>query len=99
MIGIHRRQFMWGAAAWGLALLLPVWAVAGENVDPKPNIIFIMVDDMGYHDLGCYGSEKILTPNIDKMCAEGIKFTDCYSGSVSMLCRAMARRSSRSSNV
>ncbi len=45
-----------------------------------PNILFIMVDDMGYHDLGCYGSEKILTPNIDKMCAEGIKFTDCYSG-------------------
>ena len=46
----------------------------------KPNIIYIMVDDMGYHDLGCYGSKTILTPNIDRMCSEGMKFTDCYSG-------------------
>ncbi len=60
--------------------LLSGWAVAAENLDPKPNIVFIMVDDMGYHDLGCFGSKKILTPNINKMCAEGMKFTDCYSG-------------------
>lgn len=46
----------------------------------KPNIIFIMVDDMGYHDLGCYGSKTIKTPNLDRMCKEGMKFTDCYSG-------------------
>ena len=46
----------------------------------KPNIIFIMVDDMGYHDLGCYGSKTIKTPNIDRMAKEGIRFTDCYSG-------------------
>ena len=46
----------------------------------KPNIIFIMVDDMGYHDLGCYGSKTISTPNIDRMAKEGIRFTDCYSG-------------------
>ena len=45
-----------------------------------PNIIFIMVDDMGYHDLGCYGSKTIHTPNIDRMAAEGLRFTDCYSG-------------------
>ena len=45
-----------------------------------PNIIFIMVDDMGYHDLGCYGSKTISTPNIDRMAKEGIRFTDCYSG-------------------
>ena len=46
----------------------------------RPNIIFIMVDDMGYHDLGCYGSKTIHTPNIDRMAAEGLRFTDCYSG-------------------
>jgi arylsulfatase A-like enzyme len=46
----------------------------------KPNIIFIMVDDMGYHDLGCYGSKTIRTPNIDRLAAEGLRFTDCYSG-------------------
>jgi arylsulfatase A len=46
----------------------------------KPNIIFIIVDDLGYRNLGCYGSTTIQTPNIDKMCGEGIKFTHCYSG-------------------
>ena len=51
-------------------------AHAGE----KPNIIFIMVDDMGYHDLGCYGSKTIQTPNLDRLAAEGMRFTDCYSG-------------------
>ncbi len=48
--------------------------------DNRPNIIFIMVDDMGYHDLGCYGSKTILTPNIDRLAAEGLRFTNCYSG-------------------
>lgn len=48
--------------------------------DTRPNIIFIMVDDMGYHDLGCYGSKTIQTPNIDRLAAEGMRFTDCYSG-------------------
>ena len=39
-----------------------------------------MVDDMGYRDLGCYGSKTIKTPNIDKLATEGTRFTDCYSG-------------------
>jgi arylsulfatase A-like enzyme len=46
----------------------------------KPNIIFIMVDDMGWADLGCYGSRYIKTTNIDKMADEGIRFTQAYSG-------------------
>jgi arylsulfatase A len=46
----------------------------------KPNILFIIADDLGYRNLGCYGGKVIQTPNIDRMCAEGIKFTDCYSG-------------------
>ena len=50
------------------------------SAERKPNIIFIMVDDMGYHDLGCYGSKTILTPNLDKLAKEGIRFTNCYSG-------------------
>jgi arylsulfatase A-like enzyme len=63
-----------------LALAALVGAEARGAPERKPNIIFIMVDDMGYHDLGCYGSKTILTPRIDRMCAEGIRFTDCYSG-------------------
>lgn len=46
----------------------------------KPNIIFIMVDDMGYADLGCYGGREIATPNIDRMASEGMRFTQAYSG-------------------
>jgi len=69
----HRR-------VWFLAVLLALGVGSAATAADKTNIIFIMVDDMGYHDLGCFGSKTILTPNIDKMCAEGIKFTDCYSG-------------------
>jgi arylsulfatase A len=47
----------------------------------KPNIIFIHADDLGYGDLGAYGQRKFKTPNIDQMAAEGMRFTDYYSGS------------------
>src|SRR2546422_11023076 len=47
----------------------------------KPNIIFILADDLGYGDLGCYGQMKIKTPNIDRLAAEGMRFTQCYAGS------------------
>ena len=42
----------------------------------KPNIIFILADDLGYGDIGCFGQKKILTPEIDKMATEGMKLTD-----------------------
>ena len=41
----------------------------------RPNIIFILCDDMGYGDLGCYGQKYINTPNIDRMAQEGMRFT------------------------
>lgn len=47
----------------------------------KPNVIFIMADDMGYGDLGCYGQNAIKTPNIDKLAKEGMRFTQAYAGS------------------
>ena len=60
-----------------LALLLPlaVWAEA-----KKPNVIYILTDDLGYGDLSCYGQKKFQTPNIDRLAKEGIKFTAHYSG-------------------
>src|SRR4051794_17102731 len=51
------------------------------KANKKPNIIFILADDMGYGDLGCYGQEKIKTPNIDQLAKEGMRFTQCYAGS------------------
>jgi len=49
--------------------------------DRKPNIIYIMADDLGYGDLSCYGQQKFETPNIDRLATEGIRFTQHYSGS------------------
>lgn len=47
----------------------------------RPNVIFILADDLGYGDLGCYGQKKIKTPNLDRMAAEGMRFTQFYAGS------------------
>lgn len=46
----------------------------------KPNIVFVLADDLGYGDLGCYGQTKIRTPNLDRMAAEGMRFTQFYTG-------------------
>ena len=63
------------------ALLLAPLAVlhAADVPKPKPNIIFILADDLGYGDLGCYGATKVKTPNIDRLAHEGMRFTDAHS--------------------
>lgn len=66
--------------------LLSILLVAVSFVLPapgaeKPNIIFIMADDLGYGDLGCYGQKEIATPRLDRMAEEGMRFTQCYAGS------------------
>jgi len=83
---IERRDFL-TCAGFGLGML----AVAGRaglqaaaaNGGPsrRPNIIFIMADDLGYAELGCYGQKKIETPNIDALAREGMLFRQYYSGS------------------
>ena len=68
----------------GIHSLLVVTAIGAATNDAqasKPNIIYILADDMGYGDLGCYGQKEIKTPAIDKLAADGIRFTRHYAGS------------------
>ena len=51
-----------------------------QNTQQSPNIIYILADDLGIGDLGCYGQQKIKTPNIDQMAQEGMRFTNHYAG-------------------
>src|SRR3954451_12237586 len=70
---MRRREFLASAAA--LAAM-----PAAARAD-KPNILFILADDLGYGDLGCYGQKLVTTPNIDRLAAQGIRFTQAYCGS------------------
>ena len=65
------------------AVLLPLVPATActHSHSEKPNIIFILADDMGYGDLSCYGQERFSTPNIDRMAAQGMRFTQHYAGS------------------
>ncbi|MCH7728828.1 MAG: arylsulfatase [Planctomycetes bacterium] len=63
-----------------LACVLGLILVANSSAAEKPNIILILSDDLGWGDLGCYGQQKILTPNLDRLAAEGMRFTNAYAG-------------------
>ena len=71
--------------AWLRCLMMcaaaAIWVPLSDSVAAdQPNIIYVMTDDLGYGDLGCYGQEVVRTPNLDRMAAEGIRFTDHYAG-------------------
>ncbi len=77
MSHIHPSLLLSGTTG---ALLLSAVCQAEEPKPLRPNIIYIMADDMGYANLGCYGAKRIKTPHIDRLAAEGIRFTHHYSG-------------------
>ena len=68
------RGIRYSVLATSAILLMGAMVLADQ-----PNIVFILVDDMGYGDLGCTGCEDIATPNIDRLAAEGVRFTDFYA--------------------
>jgi len=80
----NSARFLSVGACTALAMFGNKLDAVAENAQQKPNIIFIMTDDQGYNDLGCYGSETINTPHIDRMAKEGRKFTSFYM--VSSVC-------------
>ncbi|MBY0528345.1 MAG: arylsulfatase [Gemmataceae bacterium] len=63
-------------------VLVPTFAsvAAAADAAKPPNIVFILADDLGTFELGCYGQKKIKTPNIDRLAADGIRFTNFYAG-------------------
>ncbi len=85
---MNRRDFLKVLGAGTVALAIQSRIRASNPSDKKPNlgrrqasIIFIMADDLGYQELGCYGQQKIQTPHIDRLAAEGMRFTQYYTGS------------------
>jgi len=76
-----RRRFLKLAGLGAIGFSWRRASSSGEKRKRRPNIIYIMADDLGYGHLGCYGQAEIKTPNIDKMAEEGMRFTDHYAGS------------------
>ena len=79
---MNRREFIKCIASGAVAVALPNIGCSTANPgggSDRPNIILIMADDLGYGDIGCYGSTKISTPNIDALAKDGMKFTDYHS--------------------
>ena len=88
MKATSRRDFLKTAAITGIAATIS-GCVSGSHETSSanksgakgPNIIYILADDLGYGDLGCFGQKDIRTPNLDRMAHEGMRFTQHYSGS------------------
>ena len=72
--GLDRRQWLKSALLVSLSLR------GQQQRRQSPNIVWIMLDDLGHADLGCYGQKRIQTPNIDALARQGMRFTNCYAG-------------------
>src|SRR5215831_11060485 len=76
---LTRRRFVQSTAASSLALA--GLGSVGRTQTAKPNIVFIIADDLGYADVSCYGARDYTTPNVDRLALEGLRFTQAYSNS------------------
>ncbi|MBN2316171.1 MAG: sulfatase-like hydrolase/transferase, partial [Sedimentisphaerales bacterium] len=76
---LSRRSFMKSLGLAAVATMVPVKLRAAER--KYPNIILIYIDDLGYGDVSCYGATKVHTPNIDRLAAQGLRFTNAHSPS------------------
>ncbi len=76
---LSRREFLGTAAAVPFALT--AGTQSQRAIDPRPNIVFILADDLGYADVSCYGRPDISTPNIDRIAGAGVRFLQAYANS------------------
>src|SRR5688572_12420924 len=76
-----RASIIVTAVAAAVALPLHARTAAQRAETTRPNIVFILADDLGYGELGSYGQRRIRTPRLDRMASEGMRFTQFYSGS------------------
>ncbi len=76
---LTRRDFLKASAATAIALPGCMSGTLDKTTAARPNILFILVDDLGWADVGCFGSKFYETPNIDKLASEGMKFTNAYA--------------------
>ncbi|MDO8587861.1 MAG: sulfatase [Armatimonadota bacterium] len=76
---IPRREFLCQSALAAAAVALLGQEAFTASRPQRPNVILINADDLGYADLGCYGSDNISTPNLDRLAREGVRFTDFYA--------------------
>ena len=74
-----RKQLTHISTLGVIALAAFLAARHATAAEAKPNLIFILVDDQGYYDLGCYGATEVKTPRIDAMAEQGTRFTDYYA--------------------
>ena len=80
MARTDRRGFLKMVGAGAVALTIGrALVAAAPRGGRKLNFVFFLIDDMGWTDLGCYGSTLYETPNIDKLAASGMRFTDAYA--------------------
>lgn len=77
---MNRRDFLKLTGASGASLLLAETDLAGRSRRRKPNIVFLILDELGYYELSCMGHPIMETPNIDKVAAEGMRFTQMLAG-------------------
>src|SRR6516165_7617683 len=76
-----RRSVLKTVATGGAALAMAASQSSAQISPRRPNIVFILADDLGYADLSCYGRPDLSTPNIDRIAAQGTRFTQAYANS------------------
>src|ERR1041385_7016599 len=76
-----RRKFISGIASGATVLLTHRKITYAKSGPSRPNVVFILADDLGWGDLSCYGRPDYRTPNLDLLASQGTRFTDAYSAS------------------